>query len=587
MTVYYLFDEAARARRNASGEQVWYCYITDILDKLGVRGRRLLPEELAQATLTGTDILFLGPDEPDAAGKAAIAAGLRRGCTAVAFATSGVEEMFGIRTLNAIAQPDGCFSLNGYFTVAEEWRETYLPVPDGGAALPVFAAVRELQAERAQELARLETGGRTVCGLTRAADADAYYFAFDLTHSIWASQQGAPGTEGEQPWARRIADMRILPREYNTRIAYNDYYVYILQSVLARKGLPTLHRLPPMKDGSAPDFLLFYQGDEDAAPGTERASEIMYRRGLPYQINIMPDPESGRYVMTKAEYDAVKARGHGIGVHQFLLSGWADFTQEGFRYHSDLFAETFGERPFSGLPHAGVVSGWAEIARYQAAAGLKAQNMWSAEVTPPDDINAFNLYGHSFGTAFPFFFHDDAAHQNRRIGLIALPTAYYEPRIGKGYEDGRQKIHDYLDDSAFFGRTSVLFFHPHYLAPEFGYDVQLSYAALDEVERYCREKRYTSCRYTADELTTWWHERAASGISRIETDADRTAFTVTVAGYTGMIAKLPLAGREHPAGVTVDGHETYSCVKTIDGLRWLLIPVTESGDHAVEVMYPQ
>lgn len=580
MNVYYLLDEAAREKANRAGNSYWFCYAEELFDNLGVTAHALSESDLSDTKLDASDFLFIGPDEPGAGCKAAVAKAAGRGCTVVAFGTPGLDDVFGIRTGELLPQPEGPFSLAGYFDVRADKLCEYLPVPQKELSLPVFAPVRLTSADRCEVIADIRYKERLIPGFTKAKDTEAYYFSFDLTQSIWASRQGKPGTEGGLVWWRRIADMRITPDDYDTKIAYNDYYLYLLQYILAKKGMPMLHRLPPLADGRVPDFVLFYQGDEDSLPQAERASEIMYKRGLPYHINVMPDPETGKYIMTKEEYERIKARGHTIGVHQNFLTDLVKFSQEGFWYHTSLFEQTYGEKPYSGLTHACYVSGWAELARYQAATGLKAQNIWSAELTPPDDINAFNLCGMAFGTAYPFFFYDDAEHENQRIPLIALPNSYYEPRIGEGFESGREMIRAYLDDSAFFGRTSAVFIHPHYLLPP--YNFELTFAALDEFDRYCEEKGYVPCRYTPDQLTRWWHERSASSLSDIRREKGRTAFTVAVEGDTGMIIKIPAGAKD--VRVTVDGRPAQNVRKRVEGREWVLIPVTESGEHAVEIM---
>ena len=68
-------------------------------------------------------------------------------------------------------------------------------------------------------------------------------------------------------------------------------------SSLAHAGVPFIYQIPPAEDGSIPDALFYWGGDEYRGPVEDSlfASDWMKAQGLPYHINI----ESDQHPMTR------------------------------------------------------------------------------------------------------------------------------------------------------------------------------------------------------------------------------------------------------------------------------------------------
>ena len=578
MAVYYLWDEMLRIEKNKRGENHWFGYITEIFTRLGIGGEAICAKEAKIAGLGCGDVLFVGADELSPPVVSAIGEALRQGMTLVGFGTAGADELFGIKKTGELAQPEGEYSPNGYFQVREKFQGDYLPVPETAPRLPVFSPVGICEAAGAEILADILAEERMLPAFFKHGNA--YYFSFDLAQTLWKSAQGKPACKSERGLSfLRISDARITPLDYDTTIAYGDYYLYILQAVLVASNSkqPMLHRLPPAADGSVPDLLLFYAGDEDATPHiSTRASEIMHERGLPYHINLMPVGEGMDFVTTPQEYEAIKNRGHELALH-YDMTG-CEFSEENFKKQYKAYLRTYGETSVSVVGHCLAHKGWARRGRYLERLGIMGDSCRCAEYA--EDINAFNLYGFAFGTAYPIFLHEDSSHQNRRLDFADLPIAYYEPRIGGGYVDGEAKIHKCLDDAAYFGRMINLFTHPHYVADNYGYDNKITLAALDEAIRYTKEKGWNVVHATPDKVCRFWHGRSRSKITNcLQTDRGMSC-RVECCSQDGLIVRFP---GDKAAAASVDGARMAAATKSIDGRLWLLVPVLGLGGHIVNV----
>ncbi|MDD4774123.1 MAG: hypothetical protein PHZ09_11085 [Eubacteriales bacterium] len=548
MAVYYLFDDTKRKDANEECRNYWYCYITELLDRLGVTAQQL-PD--ADRRFRKGDVLFTGPGALADADREHIARS--KGLILIGLATQNADDLFGIRTGEIIPQPDGEFSINGFFRMRDG---AYLPVDRNDYPLPVVSPVTVVKTNGARTLAYIDFDpGLTVFN-------GAYYFAFDLTQTLWTCSAGKPVYDGQNGFdIGRVCDTRIVPLDYDTEIAFCDRYLYIIQTIFARVGYPMIHRLPPMKDGAIPDLLLFFGGDDDATNGVMnlQASGIMHERGLPYHMNLMPDI-NGNFVTTPEEFEIIRSRGHELALHyDFVCRANRDrFIAAGFAEQLKLFADAFGVMPVSNVGHCLTQHGWAERCRYQADLGIMGDNSKLGEINP-DDINAFGLYGFAFGTAFPFFAYDDWAHDNKRLNFTELVINYYEPRLPEDDPEALEKLRRCLDDAARHGRTINYFLHPHYITGLYGTNQQVM-ASLDETRSYCDSRNYKVLTCGPDSLCLWWHARSVSSV--IGTPA---GFTVYAAA--DIIIRIPGQGKR----VTVNGVETECPVKHIDGLDWTML----------------
>lgn len=556
MAIYYMYNDLNRKTANKSGKNYWFCYITEIFNRLGVSAK---PITTADMNFKKGDVLFTGPENLSETDKKAIAR--CEGLILIGFATQNADSLFGIVYSGVLSQPENDFTINGMFRMTDN---TYLPVPLFDYPLPVVSPVYTVSLHGAETLAFIGENP----GLTKYHNA--YYFTFNLTQTIWTCSAGKPVFEGKNGFnIGRVCDTRIVPLEYDTNVAFCDYYIYIIQTILAGSGYPMIHRLPPSEDGSVPDLLLFFGGDDDATSGAMNleASRIMYERGLPYHMNLMPDI-NGHFVTTPDEFNLIRSRGHELAFHYDFAyrQNVSQFTAAGFSEQLKLFTDTFGLLPVCNVGHCLTHHGWAERCRYQANLGIKGDNSRLGEVNP-NDINAFGMYGFAFGTSFPFFAYDDYEHNNINLNFAELVINYYEPRLPENDAVSLKKLHDCIDDAARFGRTINFFIHPHYITGLYGPNKPVL-SAIDEALSYGNKNNYKIIKYGPDELCLWWHDRTASSIS-----GSGSSFTVNA--VAGMIIRIPCDSNAQSPQIIINGNRAKYEKKNIDGLDWLMLPVAK------------
>jgi hypothetical protein len=290
----------------------------------------------------------------------------------------------------------------------------------------------------------------------------------------------------------------------------------------------------------------------------------------------MPYGENLDFVTTLEEYDTIKSRGHELALHYDMVSH--EFAEENFARQYRAYLHTYGETSVSVVGHCLAHKGWAERGRYLERLGILGDGCRCAEYA--EEINEFNLYGFAFGTSYPMFLYEDGENQNRRLEFADMPIAYYEPRIGGKYTDGETKIHKCLDDAAYFGRMINLFTHPHYVADNFGYNNQITLAALDEAVRYIGQKGWNVIHSTPDKVCKFWHSRNKS---KIKSSVYSETF-VDCVSEEGLIVQFPVEKNANSANVTVDGLPVEAVFKYADGLFWLMVPVIGCGGHIIKII---
>jgi hypothetical protein len=552
MAIYYLYNDLNRKKTNESGKNYWFCYITEIFNRLGVSA---IPIKTADMHFNKGDVLFTGSENLTETDKQAIAR--CKGLILIGFATQDAGSLFGIEYAGILSQPENDFTINGMFRMTDH---TYLPIPLFNSPLPVVSPVCVIGLCGAEALAVIGE----YPGLTKYENT--YYFAFNLAQTIWTCSAGKPVFEGKNGFnIGRVCDTRIVPLEYDTTAAFCDYYIYIIQTILAGAGYPMIHRLPPSEDGTVPDLLLYFGGDDDATSGAMNleASRIMYERGLPYHMNLMPDI-NGYFVTNPDEFNLIRSRGHELAFHYDFAyrQNVGQFNAAGFSEQLKLFTDTFGLLPVCNVGHCLTHHGWAERCRYQADLGIKGDNSRLGEVNP-DDINAFGLYGFAFGTSFPFFAYDDYEHDNINLNFTELVINYYEPRLPENDNASLKKLHDCLDDAARYGRTINFFLHPHYITGLYSSNTPVL-SAIDEALSYGNKNNYYIIKYGPDKLCLWWHDRAASSVS-----GSGSSFTVQAAA--DLIIRIPFDSNSKSPQITVNDKPAKYVQKNIDGLEWLLL----------------
>ena len=558
MQVYYLFDPERKAMLNAAGKDYTPAYIPEILSMLGVTAQPIGPQALIEGVLKASDILLTGSE--------ALPRGMRASCVHIAFASEGELTAFGLEGPGIRPQTDDPYRIDGYYEFELAGRQLPLPVLGG------FAAVKPQEAEIC--------GYAQVDGQKLAAFfswGDTYYFAFDLPGIIWYAGDGRPLTEGKHGFALgRVPDGRVVPLSYDTRIAFSDYYAYMLQTILARYGVPMIHRLPPVAEGQTADLLIYFAGDDDAysAENNIKAAEAMKARGLPYHINVMPKNREGEFVLDREQQEALMRGGCEIAIHfDFTadLKSRFPYSEAGYRMQAEMFERTFGRKTYTAVNHCLIQKGsCADRLRYEQQLGIRGNNDKIGEVDE-SDVNAFNMWGYAFGTSFPRFTLDDAAHDNAHLDIVEIPSTYYEPRLHGDNPQELAKLHNYLDCCVFWGRTGGLFFHPHYISGVV-VPAEPALAALDACMAYCEEKGYQAVKTAPDALTRWWHERAASRILEVTPEG-----FILESAAEALSLRLPEgAGVVYVDSVRVDVER-----KALEGTVCKLLTVKGRGRHTV------
>ncbi len=565
MTVYYVQDLAKKAAQNEQTGFYTPGYMEEMVSRLGAPAAALDLNALPAAAPAADDVVLVGADTLTAGQAAALAAAAARGTLVVGFATLGAEELFGCRVTETLPQADP-FETIGTFTA----DNALLHILDAAPGLPVLSAV--LGTAGGTSAATLQVGDRTLPGLI--VTENTCYFPFDLPETLLKIAQGRPMPFGPSDYfpVHRTPDSRALTYEYDSTVPAVDMYLLLLEKLLWQRGMPLLHVLPPLADGTPADLLFYYGGDDDntSAELDERASQIMHEKGLPYHMNLMPGSDQGDYTLTKADFDRITARGHELALHYNLTGG---YTKEAFDNQMQTYMDLYQVKPVVNVAHCLAQGGWAEYARWQAAWGVKGDNGRSG-FNNPGDINAFNLYDFGFGTAFPAFVYDDAAHGGGRIDFCSIPLSYYEPRVGGQYGDG-EKMQKCVNNAVFYGQAVNLFSHPHYVAFWNGYDSLMTLQAFDLALNLCRQKGVRPYLAGVDAWCAWWHARSHCRLA----GAGQNALTVTLADDAAVVVKFPAMGQQ--TAFMLDGAPVQATVKEIGGLSYALVVVSGVGEHTI------
>lgn len=568
MKVYYLIDRAKAAAQSAETGLYTSVYLEEMVSRLGAPSAAISSETLTAHAFEADDVVFVGADELTEPQAAALAAAVAAGTMVVGFGTKGADSVFGCTVKGCLAQKEP-YETVGYFSACR----CVLPAKEKNTALPVLSDVLVTEGGKIQ--ATVKVGDQIVPGLV--AGTNTYYVPFDLPHTLLKIIQGKPIPDGPSSYfpVGRVPDSRSLPYDYDSTVPAADLYLLMLETMLWSRGVPMVYQLPAMPDGTPADVLFYYGGDDDNTSGEldERASQIMYAKGLPYHINMMPGSDKGDYTLDRGGMERIIARGHELALH-YNMTG-VPFTEESFRQQMDTYLETFGEAPVSNVAHCLVNVGYTEYARWQAAMGVKgdAGRMGTLNLA---DINAFNIYDFGFGTAYPHFVFDDAEHGGKRLPFCGIPMTYYEPRIGGQYGESDEKLRKCAENAGYYGHTVNLFSHPHYVAFWQGYDSTMTLRAFDTLLNICAQKGWRVYNAGTDALCLWWIERDACTLG-----VQNRSVTVTLAGDSAMVIKVP--ARQEECTFMLDGQPVTGVSKVVGGLAYTMITVAGKGDHTLTV----
>ena len=537
MKLYYLQNDSLRAALNAAGQDYTPAYISALNAYMGVTATPVSSNELG--SLTSDDILLVGAERLDA----------MPACRVILMGTGlGQDVPTPERVRHVFAH---------YLTKAG------LPLP---LLVPVTAPAVE---------GEVLAWARTPDGLELPAlvkKGDVYAFCFDLPAAIWYMADGfVPKEPSNYFFIHRTPDQRPFPDDQPKNEPFGDYLIEELESILRGWGVPTVYRLPPMEDGTLPDMAFHISGDDDctSADFNIQAALTAEENGFPYHINAMP-LAGDHFIFDRTLYDELKAHGCEIALHLDYTCG-VPYTFDSTKAESDLFKATFGVATYTNTNHCFIQDGTtAERMRWLSDCGIAADNGFFGDFDP-NNINPFDLQVYGFGTAFPRFSLDDAAHGNKTLLCLQVPINYYEPRM-YGEDASPDIVLNYLEGCAHNGRIAQYFIHPHYMAYSSDQrDAVLRVLAL--TNRHIEEKGYKVLRTTTDTLTRFWHSRA-------KTTAVTTAGGIAVKTEIPVFLRLP-EGYDKDT-VDCNGQTAPVIRKTVSGTDAAFLYLT-AGEYAVSL----
>lgn len=550
MKLYFYHDKSEHQKLNSAGEDYTPAYIPLMLKNAGFTAGELTPEMLSSGVLSGGDIVVFGTDTLSPVCSASLRKAIEEGCTAIGFTTKAD----GVFPQNLPAISDDRYKTVGYFYF------------DGSAEpLPVFGSFGVMENAPRKCLGSIKDAANSEYAAFVSPSENVFFFTFDLAATLLYAADGKPTNEPIPPFPMgRIPDGCILENDYNFDIAFADSYMRAISDIITARWIPYIYPLPE-NNGHISDLALYFAGDDDAgsAENDMKASEAMFERHLPYHLNLMPTDAEGNFVITQEQFDTLHKRGCETAVHYNFLS--FPYTPEGYRLQSDMYEQAFGEKSLGPVNHCLIQQGTAASRyRMQVDCGAMGDNNRFQGKPDPTDINAFNIKGFGFGSAFPRFVIDDAAHDNRELAFCEVYNSYYEPRIYKEDAEEYKKISDYLDEGFFYCRTLQLFTHPHYISGVVC-DAAPALKALDFALEYVKEKNWNVYLSGPDALMRWWHDRAKCVIEQV----NESGFTCINPTNSPMTLVLPSVIDT----IIMNGSKCDAVSKTIAGKECLLITV--------------
>lgn len=502
MNLYCYHDKAAHKKLNDAGMDYTPAYLPIMLKNSGFSYLELLPEELP--SLTTGDVLLIGAETLTFAQGTSLKMAIEQGCTVIAFATKAPDVFPEFTTR---IRGEDIYDIAGYFRFS-----------NSDEPLPVLGGFGVLDAKAGRPLGSLTDKNGNVYTTYVKPYNQVWYWSFDLPATIWHAADGHPTLEGQNGFPLgRISDGCVLGLDYDYSIAYIDSYMREIEEILSNAGFARLYPLPE-HEGKISDIALYFAGDDDAT-STEinlKAAANMRERGLPYHLNLMPIDEEGNFQLTKEQVQKLNAEGCETALHyNFLMF---PYTEEGHRIQNEMYERAFGEPSEGPVNHCLIqIGSAAERYRIQAECGDLGDNNRLQAPTDPSNINAFNLTGFAFGSAFPRFVLCDAAHENRELKFCEVYSSYYEPRIYSGEPEEYQKIENYLDKGYYYGRPLQLFLHPHYIS-DVKQDAAPALAALDHAIGYVKQKEWNVWLCAPNAIMYWWHDRAKCSITNVTSE---------------------------------------------------------------------
>lgn len=582
-----LYDDELRREANESRRNYWPVYYREVLERIGLPHEVVGPQALGDGTLGEYRTLLLPPLAEgylgaDAAEK--LAQWVRAGGLLVGFATRGLDDLFGVRMDDAIAQPGDEFTPSACLRLRdEEWSVPLLPAGMSDATLPVLAPVQCVLAPGGRELARLcslfeRDLGRPGVVYRREGAGAVCYWAFDLAHCVWAMQQGRPVMDDYDGDGQLRSRDGIAIGPWRGDLPYADVMLFVLRRVLAEHGAVLLHQLPPAKDGSVPDALFHWGGDDCGwQEDYLAAAEFMLGLGLPYHINVQQVP-AGNHLLSRETFERLREMGCEVGI-QFRLvppegTGLYHFTREDLESQLRWHREAYGQTPVVTVFSRCEWTGWAEPARWLAELGMQGDNNRFGRAGPLG--NPLNTLSFGFGTCYPFFYYEDWTRGNRRIPFTCQPITDYEcgfrfPEDTPDYHG----LHRSIDLAGFWNLTMNLFRHPYYIVR-----TRSQPEAVKHSLEYMAERGIRPVHLGSDEMCLWWHARSASAVEEVAREESVVTIRTRAEHASGCVVQL-LVREGEPGGVEVEGEAAPYVVREQHGARWLYVPMPAGEATAV------
>jgi hypothetical protein len=614
MRALYLYDPDAHAAENAADRPHWPAYTPLMLEPIGLNVAPISPAALAAGGWEADTAVLLVPDAVSV-DVPNTARWLERGGILIGWPSSSqadlglgpqMRRVFGVEAAGPVIQQPGDFEVGAQITLLVHPLTAGVASPlDPHQPLLTFSDALPLSTQSAEPLARFlvgdsgEPGGAAITA-RRVGAGWAFYFGFDVAKTIRVLHHGRPvDRDYDGDGLLRLSDA-IVTRGHSTLVPYADVLLFLLRNMLACRPLPLISPLPP-QDGRPSDVLFFYGGDDECDPGMAvAASRWMRQRGLPYHANLMP--RNGRFAVTADEAAEMTAAGHEISLHFNFMDGFepgAGFTAEDIEVQLRHYEATFGHRPVCTVNHCCRWCGWVEPARWMAEAGVRADNTRIHRGSPP--LNPVNELGFAFGTAFPFWFCDDASGGDRRLDILCEPITAYEVGYRSSIsgsappEDPEQtdlaRVGQAIDIASHYHLTMNMFYHPVYIARS-----PACRAAIDELLRQIEERGLRAHHMGNDALYRWWEARSRSCVNGWEAMTSGIRFQAHCVATRGMVVQIPVpeSSRGHSEnhteplrttveqGASVDGQSASAEIRFEFGRTWLWLVVPE-GEHEVEV----
>ena len=545
----YLHSPLAHRSANDSGRNYWSAYVSEICDQAGLKARGVEPTDLSPGVLGGLSTLIL----PQPTGewlssdqRASVQEWVEGGGVLIGFGVERLDDLFGIEAGQERAEQPDEFSPSSALVFRPHDLTTGAIWPlHPEAPAPILAPARLCRATDAETLADLrdlqrQPTGHAGISVRRLGKGLCLYFCFDVAQHMWVAHQGRPvDADYDGDGYFRLSDA-IPARDFEPELPYADQILFLLRDVIAPTGQPFISPIPPVPGSGKPaDCLLFWGGDDEAAEGTQLwASNWMREVGLPYHLNLMPD-KSGRFTVSKAEFDAMKANDHEPSLHYDFQTGFDHpyaYTEEEVLQQAQWYEEAFGERAACSVFHWCHWTGWAEPAEWMLKAGGCADNSRIHRGSPP--LNPTNLLGYSFGTSFPYHLFRDWRVGNERLPFLSEPITAYECGYdGPSDSTDFTQLHRGLEMAVQFHLTTDMFFHPINV-----FRYESCRAAIQETLRWLDEHNVAARHMGNDELARWWFARSVATLTGATVSAEATSFTVSCDWPDGCVVQVPSRG---------------------------------------------